>query len=694
MNPATISKISKLYFKFTLTIFVLILLFVSNAGVVKASLTCSDCSGGYIKTSATGQECSYDSWAAKNNWSVTTSYKYCPPPQSSITCSNSGVTTTSDGDKIYPFHYTASLSGLPCDGKTIELCSFTIPAVSKDSNLTYNGGTKGMDLTLPGKDVFTCVGDCYSEFLAAGNSKKLSVIGSEGVKACLLGVPFDVDVSGKIITSPVNPLEIGCTGKFLSPSVNINNKDQNVQWTYTSTGKTTGDTYAWGGDAIGSEKTVYSYHSPGTANAQITANTTNSIGNKVSSTATCTVPVPLSVTCSASLVAGTSTNVQVVATPSSSTNIKYIWGGGATGAANQKIINIAGQAGKTLNVSVTAEFTSGGKTVKSSNTNNTCHVVVPADPIENGQCGVSKTKYICDNLHGDAENEKDDTTNSQYTWTCMGYNTSTKQNTTTGSASCTLPYHRCTVIAYNGFGGDVSDPTGFTSNVDNLVQVFKASNPGTEVDVIKKSFSNAGLAGDSVLSDISSVKNNLATTKNRILIAAHSISSIGTFNVRNQINANQVILYDPPYNAFMTQDWLPGIQLLGMPPLSQINFSQNVTAIQQARSKKIFNSPEIVNMSGGLPFPWGKWIQEHVDFSKLPNLVTPWLNANCSTNAINTTSTNNYSDNTGNDTSASWVYNANADNTSTVQGVFNGLVNQSSSVILDDGSFQNLDQSI
>lgn len=164
---------------------------------------------------------------------------------------------------------------------------------------------------------------------------------------------------------------------------------------------------------------------------------------------------------------------------------------------------------------------------------------------------------------------------------------------TTVSATFKKKVNKCNVIAYGGYGS-----TGvFESKVKSIVDAFNKSN-GTKVKFQQNKF-------DAAKRVVADAKNRIeAIPKNeKILFAAHSISSIGLWNgVYNKKipGTFDYLLFDPPYqlDLYYAEDpfGIVGMLLGWVTPIG------NADAIKNARQTKIADSAATINWTCGYRF--------------------------------------------------------------------------------------------
>lgn len=188
-------------------------------------------------------------------------------------------------------------------------------------------------------------------------------------------------------------------------------------------------------------------------------------------------------------------------------------------------------------------------------------------------------------------------------WSCQGSN-----GGSTASCSANHSAKACAVIALGGFNSDGS----FASYVTNLTKGYK------NIDLRSSSFNFAKEAGSFVKTNVSEI--NQAHPKTRVLVVAHSISSIGTFNHATGLNMDY-LLYDPPYNYPSAYYFMAGI------------FSSNASQIQTAKNNGIENDPSMISWTGGLDQPDDLTEQQNHEKYKYDanalSKVSTWLSDNC-----------------------------------------------------------------
>ena len=201
-----------------------------------------------------------------------------------------------------------------------------------------------------------------------------------------------------------------------------------------------------------------------------------------------------------------------------------------------------------------------------------------------------------------------------YKWSCQGTKT---------RSDCSLkkiPY--CAVIAFGGINSDGS----FVDYSENWVKRFKASKPGSRVVMYGKSYDVATRAASAAQATIDVIKRDAERNKEipKILLLAHSISSIGVFNAG--IVADKVVLYDPPYNS-SAASYMPKF-------IANMFKGTNPSQIFQAKKAGIATHPNTIDMSDGYDGKQNtnstKTDEElHNDFSKLDSIIYTWLDTNC-----------------------------------------------------------------
>jgi hypothetical protein len=109
----------------------------------------------------------------------------------------------------------------------------------------------------------------------------------------------------------------------------------------------------------------------------------------------------------------------------------------------------------------------------------------------------------------------------------------------------------------------------------------------------------------------------------RILVAAHSLGAIATFNARNSYGGSYsdttFLLYDPPYFAKGTT--LIPSPLPFLPPVPK--------AIVQARNHGIRTNPDTISWTDGYPDPTDPRHSLYKSNPSALSAVTDWARANC-----------------------------------------------------------------